>query len=105
MALYRTLVDVYIGGAHILAGTTLTLPDNFVPSAAYDPLDTPAVNAFYAQGPKPPPLARTQFSTQFVAGPVTYWKATPLPPGAPTGSSLTSWQLMGLGAGLPPIVM
>jgi len=31
MAQYRTLVDVYVGGQHILAGTTLTMPDNFVP--------------------------------------------------------------------------
>jgi len=71
MATYRTLVDVYIGGQHILAGTTLTLADNFVPSAAYDPLDTPALNAFYAQGPQSTPLARTQWSTQFVAPAVT----------------------------------
>jgi len=105
VATYRTLVDVYIGGAHILAGTTITTADNFVPSAAYDPLDTPAVNQFYAQGPRATPLARTQWSTQFVAPAVTYWKPTPLPPAAPGGGSLTSWQLVGLGSNLPATVV
>ena len=103
MAQYRTLVDVYMGGQHILAGTTLTMPDNFVPSAAFDPLDTPALNAFYAVGPAPPPLVRQQWSTQAVAPAVTYWKPTSLP-ALPGASGLTSWQLTGLGEGLPPIV-
>jgi hypothetical protein len=97
MAQYRTLVDVYVGGQHILAGTTLTMADNFVPSAAFDPLDTPALNAFYAAGPAPPPLVRAQWSTQFVAAPVTYWREIP---GTPV-----QWQLMGLGANLPPITV
>jgi hypothetical protein len=103
MAQYRTLVDVYVGGQHILAGTTLTMADNWVPSAAFDPLDTPALNAFYAVGPQATPLVRQQWTTQFVAPAVTYWKPTSLP-AVPGASGLTSWQLMGLGAGLPAIV-
>ena len=98
MATYRTLVDVYLNNAHILAGTTLTLADNFVPSAAFDPLDTPAVTAFYAAGPQPPPLVRTQWSTQFVAPPTTFWKSTTIQPGLP----YQTWSLTGLGSNLPP---
>jgi hypothetical protein len=103
MAQYRTLVDVYLGGQHILAGTTLTTADNFVPSAAFDPLDTPALNAFYAAGPQPTPLVRQQWSTVAVTPAVTYWKATSLP-AAPGASGRTSWQLTGLGANLPALI-
>jgi hypothetical protein len=101
MASYRFLSDAYVGGAHILAGTVLstqhvggTLPNDWRPPGAVDPLDAPAVSAFYAAGVQPPPLVRSQWSTVFVAAPVTYWK--------PTGNG-SLWVLTGLGAGYAPI--
>jgi hypothetical protein len=113
MAQYRFLTDHYIGTTYILAGTTAstadaigggTLPINFRPSGNCEPLDTPAVNAFYAQGPQLLGLVRPQWATIPVNAPVTYWRGTPLPavPGANAG---TSWQLTGLGANLPAIVI
>jgi hypothetical protein len=102
MAQYRFLVDCFIG-SYILAGTTLStqdvggsLPSNFVPPAAVDPLDTAAVNAFYAAGVQFTPLVRQQWSDVQVAPPITYWKPIP---GGPF------WQLTGLGAGKPPIAI
>jgi hypothetical protein len=104
MAQYRFLQDCYVGTAYVNAGDVAStadvggaLPANFIPPAAVDPLDTPAVNAFYAQGPQTMPLlVRQQWSTIPVNVPVTYWKQIP-------GGKL--WQLTGLGAGLPPIGM
>jgi hypothetical protein len=101
MAQYRFLVDHYIDTTYIQAGTTAStvdvgggLPINFRPSGAVDPLDTLAVNAFWAAGPQATPLVRMQWSTQFVAPPVTYWRQIPYG---------RLWQLTGLGAALPPI--
>jgi hypothetical protein len=102
MATYRTLSDIYIGGGVILAGSTLStqdvggsLPTNWVPPGAVDPLDTPAVNAFYAAGVQPPPLVRQQWSTIPVSLPVTYWRRT--------GNGYF-WQLTGpLGSSYAPI--
>jgi hypothetical protein len=104
MSTYRTLSDIYLGGAAILAGTILStqdvgggLPVNWVPPAAVDPLDTAAVTAFYAAGPQIMPiLIRQQWSNVFVAPPVTYWRQI---------SGSNQWQLMGLGANLAPIGM
>jgi hypothetical protein len=98
MATYRFLTDHMLpGGAYVHAGTTLTMPDDWVPSGAVDPLDTAAVKAFHAAGPQTVPLIRGQWSDVFVAAPVTYWKATP-------GTNHTQWELTGtLGAGLPSI--
>ena len=105
MSQYRFLQDAYVGTQYFLAGTTAatadvaggTLPIGWTPSVCVDPLDTPAVNAFYAQGPQTfPILIRQQWSTQPVSPPVTYWRQIP-------GGRM--WQLTGLGAGLPPIGM
>jgi hypothetical protein len=110
MAQYRFLVDHYIGGYYSAGDTATTadvggsLPANWKPTGGCDPLDTPAVNAFYAAGPQATPLIRTQWSTIFVAAPATYWKGTSLPPAPGTGvSPLTSYQLTGLGTNMPPI--
>jgi hypothetical protein len=102
MAQYRFLTDHMLpGGGYVQAGTTLstvdvggTLPTNWVPSNAVDPLDSPAVNAFYARGPQITPLIRGQWSDVFVAAPKTYWKQIP---------ATNQWQLTGLGSALPPI--
>jgi len=104
MSAYRFLSDHYVGTQYFLAGTIAstadvggTLPVNWPPSNAVDPLDNAGLNAFYAIGPKATPLVRQQWSTIFVAPPVTYWRIVP-------GSSPTTfWQLTGLGASKPPI--
>jgi hypothetical protein len=102
MALYRFLSDHYVGTQYYLAGTIAstadvggTLPTGWPPSNAVDPLDNAGVNAFYALGQTTPVLVRTQWSTQSVSPPVTYWKRV-------VGSS-NQWALTGLGAGLPAI--
>jgi hypothetical protein len=94
MAQYRLLADHWINQFYFLAGTTLTMADNWVPSNAVDPLDTPAVNAFWAAGPRPLGLVRQQWSDIQVALPITYWKQIP-------GGNF--WQLTGLGSAKPPI--
>jgi hypothetical protein len=91
MAQYRALQDCYIGGAYISAGDVVTLPNNFIPPGAVDPLDTPAVNAFFNAGPQLCGLIRPQWSTQFVAPPVTRWVS---------GPGANQVQLTGLGAGM-----
>jgi hypothetical protein len=94
MATYRLLNDFYSGGVYSYAGDIITTPDNFIPSAAMDPLDTPAVNAFWRAGPQITPLVRQQWSTVAVNPPVTAWRQLP-------GGN--RWQLTGLGSSLPPI--
>jgi hypothetical protein len=101
MARYRCLQDVVgPGGQYFNAGDTIstvdvggTLPVNWTPAAACEPLDAAAVNAYYAAGPQVMPiLIRQHWSGVFVASPVTYWKQVP-------GGRF--WQLAG--TNLPPI--
>ena len=101
MARYRFLADCYVNGTYINAGDIVatadaggTLPTNWVPPAAVEPLDASAVSAFYAAGVQITGLVRQQWSTQFVTVPVTYWRQIP-------GGKF--WQLTGLGVGLAPI--
>ena len=103
-ATYRLLEDHYINNALLPAGTVVTdtgagaqIPPGWKPTPACDPLTTDAVTQFYAEGPKPPGLTRSQFVGVPVEPPRTYWLGTPM-------GSVTSWQLKGLGAGLPPIM-
>src|SRR5262245_28423740 len=98
MSVYRFLQDVWVGTTYYLAGTTAstvdvggTLPVNWPPPGAVDPLDTPAVNAFYAVGPQLCGLIRPQWATQFVAPPVTRWVP---------GPGVYQWSLTGLGTGM-----
>jgi hypothetical protein len=112
MSQYRFLQDAYIGAQFYLAGTTAstadvaggTLPIGWKPGPYVDPLDTAAVNAFYAVGPQVAPLARQQWSITAVIPTVipavTFWQASTIP-----GSPSHSWTLTGLGAGLSAIVM
>jgi hypothetical protein len=104
MARYRFLADAYVGERHYLAGDVAEMPDDWVPHGNCEPLDTAALKAYYAVGPQTAGLNRQQWSTVPVSAPVTYWRATPLP-AVPGARGLTSWQLTGLGAGLPAIVM
>ena len=112
MARYRWLQDGYVGTTYYYAGDIAStadvggsLPANFIPPAAVDPLDNAAVTAFYAQGPQATVLVRPQWTGQAAVPAVTYWKPTGLPPPAFGANGLTSWQLTGLGANLPTIVI
>jgi hypothetical protein len=111
MSTYRFIQDVYIdrlypagtsaatGDVSATATIPNTLPVAWVPnSAACEPLDTPALNAFYAAPIHLPGLTRAQFSTQAVAPPVTYWKATVSPT-----SQTVAYSLTGLGVNLAAI--
>ena len=88
MALYRMLQAHDIGGVYYEAGSIASLPADWTPTPNVEPLDTDALTAFYAAGP-----------TQRGGGGQTYWLASPVP----GNSSCMSYQLTGLGAGLPPI--
>jgi len=99
MAQYRFLADCYIGTQFYFAGTTAStadvggsLPANFVPPAAVDPLDTPAVTAYWNVGPQATPLVRQQWSTIPVSPPAVYWKLI--------NPSIGTYQLTGAGASL-----
>src|SRR6516165_8969891 len=97
MAQYRWLQDGQgPGGGYHHAGDIASLPDDWVPPAAVEPLDQSALEAFYAAGPQPPPLVRSQWSHVHVANSVTYWKPVII-------NNVRLWQLTGLGAGKPPI--
>jgi hypothetical protein len=103
MARYRWLQDGYVNGAYFSAGDVAStadvggsLPANFVPSAALDPLDASAVAALYAARPQiMPMLVRQQWNGVPVSPPVTYWRQLPGPG--------NFWALTGLGANLPAI--
>ena len=64
------------------------LPADWVPSPNCEPLDTPAVNAFYAAGP-----------SGRGGGGQTYWLASSVP----DNPSVMAWTLTGLGLGMPPV--
>jgi hypothetical protein len=97
MARYRWLQDGYVNGAYYHAGDIMQTADDWVPSAALDPLDTAAVTALYNAGPQTMPLLiRQQWSHAPVSPPLTYWKQIP---------GTNKWQLTGLGSGYPSISM
>ena len=86
------------GGTVVTCGTTLTeganIPFGWLPPPTVDPLNTAAVNAFYAEGVQ---FLAYGFNQSYCQIPVTYWKGVP---GAPGFYALT-----GLGAGLGAINM
>jgi hypothetical protein len=108
MATYRMLSDHSIGGQYYPAGTTAstadviggTLPLNWTPSGSVDPLDAPALAAFFAVGPQVPlnPV-RTQFTGINVVPATTAWLPVP-----GTGNPTRFYRLGGLGAALPPVL-
>lgn len=95
-ARYLLLEDHYINNALLVAGQTVTeeveIPAGWIPTPNVDPLNTPAVTAFYSVGPTDLGLVRQQFQPIFVPKPITYWKQI----------SPNVWQLTGLGASLAP---
>lgn len=117
MSQYRLLTDHYIANQILQGGTIQStadvgglLPVGWIPTPNVDPLDTPAVNAFYAQGPQFTGLVRSVLVGIPVVPPVTYWKELVDTPwskgfstafGPRTGSHL--WSLTGLGSAMAPI--
>jgi hypothetical protein len=102
---FRFLSDHWIANRYYFAGETAstadvggTLPTGWVPSNNVEPLDTPAVAAFYAQGPQQLGLVRGHWTGLPVAQPTTFWQSTPIP-------GARRWQLTGLGVGQPAICM
>jgi hypothetical protein len=96
---YRFLEDHQIGQFYYAAGTIAstadvggTLPSGWAPTPNVDPIDAPAVTAFYDQGPVLPGKIVTQFSTTVVNPPATHW----------TSIGGGFWELTGLGASLAP---
>jgi hypothetical protein len=89
MATYFALADIIgPGGSYITAGQTFTdanAPGWIPATPMLDPLDAPAVQAYWAVGPQLPGLIRTQFVGNSVRQPITYWIPNPNPtlPGNP----------------------
>jgi hypothetical protein len=100
MSSYRFLEDHSIGSFYYPAGTTAatadvggTLPAGWTPTPNVDPLDAPAVAAFFAQGPVKCGPVIAQWSYQSVGPPVTYWAK----------QSNGEYALTGLGSALSPL--
>ena len=78
MSTYRFLQDAYVGDRYYEAGdigSTVdvggTLPTDWKPNAAVDPLDAAAVDAFYVAGPQTPSSVRPHWSDDGVRLPTT----------------------------------
>ena len=107
MSAYRFLSDHSIAGQYYPAGTVAStadaggsLPVGWRPSGSVDPVDAPALAAFYAAGPQFPgnPI-RTQFTGINVPRPATVWLPVPGSATPPT----KMYSLSGLGAALAPV--
>jgi hypothetical protein len=95
------LAPIYLNGAYIEAGTTITVANgSWTPPAMVDPIDSAAITDFWNAGVQIVGLVRTQFSTLPVAPPVIYWK-----PVNPALGQLSAYQLTGAGAALGPQAM
>ena len=99
LATYRFLEDHIVNNYYWYAGEEATtrsisnptppdLPANWVPSPNVEPLTAPAVNAFYAAGPRDLGLVRVQWERRGFPRPVTYWYQV----------SPNLWALTGLGS-------
>lgn len=102
---YKCLVPHYIGGTFYEARSILIegrdIPFGWVPTLGVDPLNTPALLAFYKAGPRPsnPYQWESNYQnyvpssiTSAIPKPITYW--VPVSPGL--------WALTGIGTLLPP---
>jgi hypothetical protein len=93
---FRFLAPVYADRRYE-AVEICEMPATFVPPAACEPLDSAALNAFYAQGPQVVPLTMMRWSDiPMSTMPVTYWTRVD-----PTDNAL--WKLTGLGSAMPPV--
>jgi len=87
VASYRFLKDHSIGGNYYQAGSSAVLTD-WPPTADVDPLDTAAVDAFYANGPALGGVINSQWTGRVITAPATYWYQV----------SPDLWALTGLGS-------
>jgi len=97
MASYRFLKDHAINGTYYQAGDIAIPVAGWTPTADVDPLDTDAVDAFYANGPLLGGLINSQWTGRVITAPTTYWYQV----------SANRWALTGLGADqdtYPPLV-
>jgi hypothetical protein len=107
-AQYRLLCPHYLNGVMMVADDIVTegvnVPNGWVPTLACDPLNSAAVSAYYAAGPR---------STAYEANPTFggaiwgTWKNGGFPPAPPATSWVRAgtnlWKLNGLGANLPVV--
>lgn len=104
MARYRALADIDLGirFPYVQAGTILTdqgptanIPTGWIPTAC-EPLDAPALAAYYVAGPQFGPVLNHWVGLN-VPPPATFWKFV-------SGANPNRiFQLQGLGAALPPV--
>jgi hypothetical protein len=95
-ARWRFLEDHLVGKNYIQAGSELNsdgglVPLNWAPTPNVEPLNSLAVTAFYAAGPRDLGLVRQQWSFISVPQPITFWKQI----------SPNLYILTGLGSALP----
>lgn len=106
-ASYRLLQDHYLSNQLVPSGTVVTegglIPNGWVPTGNVEPLNSDAVNAFYAAGPQLMGLIQSPYG-QAVGPPITYWKKVGgFGSGfAPGFLGQTLYQLTGLGILLSP---
>lgn len=102
MAQYRALADIDLGikFPYVQAGTILidgpggNIPNNWRPPFCVEPLDGPALTAFYANGPGPSGPILNHWTGLNVPPPITFWKFV----------SANLYQLQGLGSAMPPVL-
>lgn len=90
---FRFLVDHHLADRVWLAGETCEVPADFVPSGGVEPMDEPALAAFFRLGPQPTPHTPNGLR---VSAPRTRWVSDPIP-----GSPHRRYRLTGLGQDLP----
>jgi hypothetical protein len=84
MAQYHLLDDIYVNNQLIEKGQIVSdtgpgalLPANYVPTAAFDPIDADAIAKFWAAGPiieyAAPTLIRSRWTNVGVAAPLVRW--------------------------------
>ena len=115
MAQYKMLVDHFVNNQVLPAGSIQTtkdasasglLPANWTPSPNVDPLDTPAVDAYWAAGAANIDFLLASYAFSNGMGPTwfrsvvpqTYWNATPV-------GANTQFKLTGLGSALAPVMV
>jgi hypothetical protein len=107
MSRYRMLSPHSVNNYYFPAGAVVStadvvsgpaLPIGFVPDGSCEPLDTPALTAFYAAGIQPwiPQFGSLSF---LVAPPITFWRVV-----SQIGGGCALWQLTGLGSALAQII-
>jgi hypothetical protein len=107
MSRYRALADIDLGirFPDVQAGTILfdgpggNIPNNWLPPPCAEPLDAAATTAYWNAGPGPTGPIVPHWAGLNVPPPVTWWK-----PVAGTSNPNRTYQLQGLGLGLPPVL-